>query len=366
MRINHNISALNTQNQLGRNNTAIGKSLEKLSSGYRINRAGDDAAGLAISEKMRAQIKGLDMAEKNSLDGISLIQTAEANMDEVHSMLQRMRELSVQAINDTNTDDDRASLQLEIDELKDEIDRISENAEFNTKKLLNGDLALDITGTIASTNVTLSSDAYGVNLDAGTYAFEVKAGTTTGEFDIEIKDGTTTIGSASIDVNATPEGTVTINGLEFSWDNAANAVTAGTGTITVDDSKALTFQIGANSGQTMKLNINDIDTSALGVDSIDISTAANAEAALEDITNAINNISAERAKLGANQNRLEHTINNLSTASENLTAAESRIRDVDMAAEMMEYTKQSILVQAGQAMLAQANQLPQGVLQLLG
>lgn len=274
--INHNIAALNTLNRLNIASNAQSKSMEKLSSGLRINRAGDDAAGLAISEKMRAQIRGLDQASRNAQDGISLIQTAEGALNETHSILQRMRELAVQSANDTNTDTDRGELQKEVNQLAQEITRIAKNTEFNTQKLLDGSLS-------------------------------------------------------------------------------------GTG---------LTFQIGANSGQTINLKIGAMDAATLMVSGasggIDISKdAATATAAITKIDEAIKMVSAERSKLGAYQNRLEHTINNLSTSSENLTAAESRIRDVDMAKEMMEQTKSSILAQAAQAMLAQANQQPQGVLQLL-
>jgi len=251
------------------NITAGGKSLEKLSSGYRINRAGDDAAGLAISEKMRGQIRGLEMASKNAQDGISLIQTAEGALNETHAILQRMRELAVQSATDTNTDEDRIELQKEVAQLLSEIDRISSDTEFNTKKLLDGTLS----GAI--------------------------------------------------------------------------------------------FQIGANSGQTTTLTIGDMSSTGLGVNAVSISAQDVASAAITTIQDAIDSVSSERAMLGAIQNRLEHTINNLGTSAENLTASESRIRDVDMAKEMMEFTKNSILQQAAQAMLAQANMQPQGVLQLL-
>jgi flagellin len=269
MRINHNIAALNTYRQLTNNGLNLSKSMEKLSSGLRINRAGDDAAGLAISEKMRGQIRGLEMASKNAQDGISLIQTAEGALNETHSILQRMRELAVQAANDTNTDDDRAKLQAEVNELFEEISRIASATEFNTQQLLNS-------------GVTVK------------------------------------------------------------------------------------FHIGANSGQNITLSINKMNASAiLGTTTLSISTQSTADAAIATINSAINTVSKERANLGAYQNRLEHTINNLGTSAENLTAAESRIRDVDMAKEMMAFTKDNILSQAAQAMLAQANQQPQGVLQLL-
>lgn len=269
MRINHNISALNTYRQLSTNNVQTGKSLEKLSSGLRINRAGDDAAGLAISEKMRGQIRGLEMASKNAQDGISLIQTAEGALNETHSILQRMRELSVQSANDTNTDADRAELQKEVSALSTEIDRISTDTEFNTQKLLNGSFSSKL------------------------------------------------------------------------------------------------IQIGANTGQTLTITVSTMGASALGIDALTVSSQSGANSAIALLDSAIASVSSERSSLGAIQNRLEHTINNLGTSAENLTAAESRIRDVDMAKEMMEFTKNNILSQAAQAMLAQANQQPQGVLQLL-
>ncbi len=272
MRINNNLMAMNANRQLGINNTGLSKSLEKLSSGFRINRAGDDAAGLSISEKMRAQIRGLEMASKNAQDGISLIQTAEGALDEVHSILQRMRELAVQAANDTNVTVDRSAIKDEINSLVEEIDRIATSTTFNEKKLLNGDLS----GT------------------------------------------------------------------------------------------ALTLQIGADSGVTMEINIGSMKATDLGVSGLSVSGNADASAAISAIDQAIKNVSAQRSQLGAFQNRLEHTIKNLDNAAENLQAAESRIRDVDMAKEMMEFTKQSILQQAATAMLAQANSLPQSVLKLIG
>jgi flagellin len=274
MRINHNISALNTHRQLGVNTNASAKSMEKLSSGLRINRAGDDAAGLAISEKMRGQIRGLEQATRNAQDGISLIQTAEGALNESHSILQRMRELAVQSSNDTNTNDDRLELQKEVEALKSELTRIGTDTEFNTKKLLNGSLS-----------------------------------------------------------------------------GATNAVK---------------IHIGANAGQNITLNIGNMTATGLGLTAgVTVATQSGANAAITTLDAAIKKVSGERSSLGAVQNRLEHTINNLGTSAENLTASESRVRDVDMAAEMMTFTKNNILSQAAQAMLAQANQQPQGVLQLL-
>lgn len=271
MRIQHNIAALNAHRQLTTNNNATAKSLEKLSSGYRINRAGDDAAGLAISEKMRAQITGLSTAQKNANDGISLIQTAEGALTEVHSMLNRMVEIATQAANGVYDDlTDRPNLNAEMTSLKDEIDRISSTTDFNKKQLLDG-------------------------------TFNNK------------------------------------------------------------------LQIGTDNAQTNQLSvkIDAMDTTGIGVNNVSLASITDAQSAIDTINDAINTVSTQRGNLGALQNRLEHTVNNLGATEENITASESRIRDVDMAKEMMSYTKNNILVQASQSMLAQANQQPQGVLQLL-
>ncbi len=258
--------------------------MEKLASGLRINKAGDDAAGLSISEKMRGQIRGLDQASRNAQDGISLIQTAEGALNETHSMLQRMRELAVQASNDTNTTEDREAVQSEADQLAKDINRIARDTQFNGQDLLTG--------------------AGGPNTN-GTFTFQVGA----------------------------------------------------------NESQQITLTVGNMTGST-GLKIASDDTEA--ATAIDISsTAAVATAAITTINDAIKTVSTERSNLGANQNRLDYAINNIKTSSENLTAAESRVRDVDMAKEMMNQTKNSILAQAAQAMLAQANQQPQGVLQLL-
>ncbi|SNV81587.1 flagellin [Clostridium cochlearium] len=274
MIINHNLNAMNAHRQMGINLGNTGKATEKLSSGLRINRAGDDAAGLAISEKMRAQVRGLNQASRNAQDGISLIQTAEGALTESHSILQRMRELAVQSANDTNVIVDRGEIQKEIDQLSQELTRIADTTEFNTQNLLGG-------------------------------KFEAK------------------------------------------------------------------FHIGANSGQNITLEITGMGAKSLGVQGasagvgIDVSKQSVASKAISTINSAIEKVSAERSKLGAYQNRLEHTIANLDNSSENLQAAESRVRDVDMAKEMMNFSKNNILQQAAQAMLAQANNAPQGVLQLL-
>ncbi|WP_280768355.1 flagellin Hag [Salipaludibacillus daqingensis] len=291
MKINNNIQALNAYRNLNQNQNATSKNLEKLSSGLRINRAADDAAGLAISEKMRSQIRGLKQAERNAMDGISLIQTAEGALTEVHSMLQRMRELSVQAANDTNTQEDREQIQKEINELIEEVDSIADKTEFNTRSLLAG---------------------------------------------AENED-------------------------EDAESNPLNLI----------------FQIGANANQSVNIEIPKMSSEELGIEGynfegendgenvINVTNQVGAESAIESFDSAIETVSNARSQLGALQNRMEHTINNLQVTHENLTSAESRIRDADMALEMTEFTRNNILNQSATAMLAQANQLPQGVLQLL-
>jgi len=269
MRINHNIAALNTHRQLTSNQALASRSLERLSSGLRVNRAGDDAAGLGISEGMRGQIRGLSQAVRNAQDGISLIQTAEGALNETHSILQRVRALAVQSANDTNIAADRTALQAEVTQLLAETDRIASNTQFNTQTLLDG----TFTGRV--------------------------------------------------------------------------------------------FHIGANAAQTVTLTIANMNSTGLAIGTVSVASQTGANAAITTVNTAINTVSTERSSLGAMQNRLNHTINNLGTSVENLTAAESRIRDVDMADEMMQFTKMNILSQAAQAMLAQAMQQPQGVLQLL-
>ncbi|MCF6138752.1 flagellin [Pseudalkalibacillus berkeleyi] len=381
MRINHNIAALNTYRQLNSASTAQGKSMEKLSSGLRINRAGDDAAGLAISEKMRGQVRGLEQASRNAQDGISMIQTAEGALNETHSMLQRMRELAVQSNNGTNTSDDLAEIQKEINQLNTEVDRVANKTEFNTKTLLDGSLGVQAAdGTMAISDLTASGITASVS---GVAAGETLTFTTTGT-SITVA-GTNSGVSQTLtvaDTTAISAGT-TLNfdsiGLELSFGSDANLSTANAGgsvsggTIATSGT-SLSFQIGANGGTTLDISIDDMRSSALG------STASNANVAnlaavnvttqsfddnIQVIDEAIKKVSAQRSSLGAWQNRLDHTINNLGTSSENLTAAESRIRDVDMAKEMMNQTKNSILSQAAQAMLAQSMQSPNGVLQLL-
>ncbi len=484
MRIQHNIAALNSYRNLTGNNNAVSKNLEKLSSGYRINRAGDDAAGLAISEKMRAQITGLNTAQKNAQDGVSLVQTAEGAMTEVHSMLNRMVELADQSANGTYADEvDRENLQKEISSLKEEINRIADSTNFNGINLLDGSLStskLDISATFAGANNTIQQNAatgavstitaaagtagdqtlsieyadadgklhkvdvkYTGDTAANQNAENIKSAIANNSelssiFDISGKDanitltskvtgekgakvttvsstdtGKVTNGAVTAGKNATAQTTglnadiaagdkITLNGKTYEFVTDANAKVSdgatavivgknngntienlnkaldGTGvSVTANaqnlvfssttNGKGLTLQIGdtADPFNQMTVSVGDMHADALGIADIDISTQAGAKAAVDKIKSAINSVSSTRGDLGAIQNRLEHTINNLSVSAENMTAAESRIRDVDMANEMMAYTKNNILVQSSQAMLAQANQLPQGVLQLL-
>lgn len=415
MRINHNIAALNTYRQLNSANGAQGKSMEKLSSGLRINKAGDDAAGLAISEKMRGQIRGLDMASKNAQDGISLISTAEGALNETHDILQRMRELATQAANDTNTAEDRGAIQEEITQLTTEIDRIANNTEFNTKGLLDGsftgsfqigsnsgqkmDLSINAMtsnalGLNGGVELTKALDADAAKLSEGTYTIDgtdVKsaAGDVVGT--VVLATGVITLGdtsSSEIDL-----GHAVTDGSSIKMDSTGATVTLAKGTgadvgkLAAGDYKVSGTNllngdqlVGTIAGTTLTkadgsgtvdmtqfgLVAGDLATTkTFTIKGVDVTTATNASGSLDTLDAAIKSVSDERAKLGAVQNRLEHTINNLGTSSENLTAAESRIRDVDMAKEMMNQTKNSILSQAAQAMLAQANQQPQGVLQLL-
>ena len=399
MRINHNIAALNTYRQLGAANNAQSKSMEKLSSGLRINKAGDDAAGLAISEKMRGQIRGLDMASRNAQDGISMIQTAEGALNESHAILQRMRELAVQASNDTNTGDDRKAIQQEINQLTDEIDRIGNTTEFNGQKLLNGEKSAvgfkfqigansgqnfeitmsDMRSTALMgpnkyemTGSALEAEDLDIDFDEKKLTFEVDGQTKTVDLsaigdksgetsDLDATDGIATliaeeVNNANIGVTMTYDKTT--HKFTIKSDTAVTLKTDETSAIGIAaDTKGT--EVTGNTLNSLKVD-NPNATSTGGVMTHD--DAANA---VELIDNAIKQISSERSKFGAAQNRLDHTINNLNTASENLTAAESRIRDVDLAKEVMEQSKNQILSQAAQAMLSQANQQPSQVLQLL-
>lgn len=357
MRINNNIAALNTLRQYSSNTVATNRSMEKLSSGSRINRAGDDAAGLAISEKMRAQIRGINMAADNSQNAISLVQTAEGALTETHSILQRMNELAVQSASDTNETIDRNALNAEFQELVKEIDDIATQTKFNNKTLLDGSVGVAIdtaTSTLDGVAGVASMTASGASK---TYTFTDDAGV------LSIVCGADTITLASPTAGDTIR--VAQWGIEV---KLTTGFVAGTldGTLVTGASSGLTIQTGATNGEKLTVDISSMKAADLGIDAATkIDTQADAESAIDTVATAINTVSTQRANLGAYQNRLEHKINNLSTSSENLQAAESRIRDIDMAKEMVNFTKNNILLQAAQSMLAQANAQPQGVLQLL-
>ncbi|MDR3592041.1 MAG: flagellin [Negativicutes bacterium] len=424
MTIATNMSALNTWNQLTKNTNAMNSALEKLSSGYKINSASDDAAGLAISEKMLNQINGLDQASNNAQDASSLVQTADGALEETNSILERMRELAVQSASDTNTSADRANIQDEVDALVSEINNIADTTQFNTKKLLDGSMskavatatvniesndALKNSGGTLATNTALTAltDTAGNSLGIAT------GDTVTVSY---MKDGT--LYSKSITLTTANVGSVTLNslatgaGFKLSVVAAASSTAKGVATGTVqatasttgtagaiygltikvtdknDDNISAatdalssftqttaakdktvtgtaTVLIGANTGQDISINIGNMDATALGVEGIDVSSQAAANVAISVIDTATATVSAQRAELGAVVNRLDATTSNLSTASENLTAANSLIKDTDMASEMATYTKLSVITQAATAMLAQANSQPQSVLKLI-
>ena len=432
MVVQHNMQAANANRMLNVTTSAQSKSTEKLSSGYKINRAADDAAGLSISEKMRKQIKGLDRASTNAQDGVSCVQTAEGALTEVHSMLQRMNELAVQSANGTNSETDRKAIQDEVDQLSKEIDRVSETTKFNETYLLKGDngsngntkafAAGDTIGTVDGVTVKAKRTTVATLSDNG----DVKIGTvqlvsSNADITIEkaddansksanvtkvvsdgtnvtvtLKDGkeeTDTVANikTKYEIDGTKKGTAIISkALKAETTNAEISGTytgnldklavgadvnaklaigsAGTSALS-SDTKALilNLHVGADSESTNKISIaiDSMSAKGIGVNGLDVSTEAGATNSIDTIKDAIQKVSSQRSSLGAVQNRLEHTINNLDNVVENTTSAESRIRDTDMAKEMVNYSKNNILAQAGQSMLAQANQSNQGVLSLL-
>ena len=409
MRIQHNIMAMNAYRNYTNNTSALSKNLEKLSSGYKINRAGDDAAGLAISEKMRAQITGLDKAQDNAKDGISLVQTAEGALTEVHDMLNRMYELAEQSANGTFEDGtDRKQLQKEVDQLKSEINRIADSANFNGIKLLDGSMSANATTKLTSTatnskagvdlnivadsvydatgkrteldfslSVTTTANSAGVSVDEnGTVLITVMGkdadGISAEEIQAMLAKAKAANSKVSEDImNAVRDATVTGKGI-VAPKSATNAtkwtdVATVTSATTANKGESLVLQIGDTSDRfnQLRVGIKDCHVDALGLTDMKIGDQDSAAKALDKIKSAINYVSDVRGTLGATQNRLDHTINNLSVMQENIQDAESTIRDTDVADEMMAYTKNNILIQSAQAMLAQANQVPQGVLQLL-
>lgn len=383
MIINHNIGAMNTYRQMNVNQNAASSSMEKLSSGLRINKAADDAAGLSISEKMRGQIRGLDQASRNAQDGISLIQTAEGALSETHDILQRMRELTVQAGNGTNQSEDLEKIQQEISQLSKEMTSIGEKTQFNGKNLLDGTLGATTSNEGASVNGSDDAlkilDVTGASIADG-YQLSSTDGVSVNEFTLTSADGSLSQTISVTDVTTMNNGDVLDFdklGVKFQLrdDDKAGVdlsdLSGAGGQFNVDKS-GIDIQTGANQNQKLSISVNNMKADQLGSDTIKVSDIDVTQFAtspfdqqLGAIDEAISQVSVERSNLGAFQNRLEHTINNLNTSSENISASESRIRDVDMAKEMMNMTKENIKAQAAQAMLAQANQAPQQVLQLL-
>ena len=388
MIINHNLNAMNAHRNMSGATTAQGKSMEKLSSGLRINRAGDDAAGLAISEKMRSQIRGLNQASRNAQDGISMIQTAEGALSETQAIGQRMRELAVQSANGTYTDEDRALINQEFEQLKSEIDRIANDTEFNGNKVLNGNLSgKEITegtltkgvGTADMSNKFTIDQGELAKLGEGNFEFKITVDSpgANANVTIDLIDKSQFNGgkeyvmdSITLDnVDTTQAGSESfkIGGIdiEINPNNLESGATVKFTNTAEKTSDGVSLQVGANKDQMIGVSMDNMRSRELGLGGIGVGTAADSQEAIERLDVAIERVSAQRADLGAAQNRLEHTIASTDNTAENLQAAESRIRDVDMAKEMMNLTKLNVLQQASQSMLAQANQAPQQVLSIL-
>ena len=403
MRINNNIAAANASRNLSETNMKISKNVEKLSTGYRINRAGDDASGLVISNQLRAQTSGLRQAIRNGQDGVSVLQTAEGALDQVNTMLNRMRDLSVQAANTgTNSLSARTAAQAEVTALGQEIDRISTSTKFGSLTLLDGTFGTtpprmsgfvnDASNVVVSggsniLTLTLAGGATGTvtaTLTAGTYT---SAAAYASEVTRAVKAAllaspTATIQSLASNVTTTAQSasgtgaTISLelgalgSGSSFTAGGSATAANAGTGfsaiTSSVGAGSGGSFQVGANAGEVINLTLNSTNTSTLGLTTITLTgTDAQISATIAALDSAISTVSTQRGSIGALQNRFESMIENLQVTTENLAASESRIRDTDMASEMVEFTKNQVLSQAGTAMLAQANQIPQGILSLL-
>lgn len=375
MRINYNVSAMLSNNALANNDGLLAKSLQRLSSGLKINSAKDGPAGLAMAKRMNAQIEGLSVANQNASDGVSVIEIADGAMTEISEMLQRMNELAVKSANGTMTDDDRATIQEEIAQLKDEITRVAETTEFNGQKLLNGEFSLkgytsDMDVKVSSYSTEVAAKVYSIN--SLTINKEVVAGVETGNYTVE----------ADLTGGGFPEGAVAgmegsllsikaKDGFEMTLDMTALELEKST-PVTINDLDidatgigAMRLQIGSNEGQILAVDIPEISLRHMGIENLDVSTEKGANAGIDSIKNAMKYVSSVRGGLGAYQNRLESSINSLDIISENMTSAYSRIMDVDMAEEMTTYTTYQVLTQAGTSMLAQANERPSQVLQLL-
>ena len=412
MVVQHNMQAANANRMLNVTTSAQSKSTEKLSSGYKINRAADDAAGLTISEKMRKQIKGLDRASTNAQDGVSAVQTAEGALTEVHSMLQRMNELAVQSANGTNSSTDRKAIQDEVDQLATEIDRVSETTKFNETYLLKGDSKTSTKANFMKSDYTLpaelasegsttkdisTSEQLKKALEAGKKVYtdvysaipadNKQSATTLAKkgkdyaYVTKLYDEKGNVVSADEIANGKKADGTDLSKANFYTSDAGVKGQANNSNIELDLTTAQGFidgkdvngtlsfnlHVGADSDTNNKIsvNIDSMSATGIGVKDLKVNTEDDATAAIDRISEAISKVSSQRSSLGAVQNRLEHTINNLDNVSENTTSAESRIRDTDMAKEMVNYSKNNILAQAGQSMLAQANQSNQGVLSLL-
>lgn len=405
MRINTNLNAMTALNSATKNTALAGSSMEKLSSGLKINKAADNATGLAISEKMRSQIRGLDQASQNTQDGISVVQTAEGAIEEVGNIVQRMRELAVQGANETNTGSDRAKISEELTQLHEEIDRIAESTQFNGKDLLNGNTTVrtetnakldKVNGKTDNVKVDSGFDFEGLGLTLGANAQEIKIKTVQNDSKIQLNGNDLpsgygfTVDNGIDGANGTDPkiktgSTVTItdtNGKKFSFKVTAD-IDKDTDTKLLEVSaetkeisgKEISLQVGANTSdsQTLKVKIENVSTDSLGLDK-EIITKMSKEGAkgttaandmINSLDKALERVNTSRANLGAMQNRLETTASNLTTSNENLTAAESRIRDVDVAEEMMNLSKLNLINQAAQAMMSQAKSQPEGVMQLL-
>ena len=364
MVVQHNLTAMNSNRMLGLTTSSQAKATEKLASGYKINRAADDAAGLAISEKMRRQIRGLTQASANAQDGISCVQTAEGALNEVHDMLQRINELCVKASTGAITDGDREMINDEVKQLKEEITRISSETEFNGQKILDG--SFDLKGYTDNENVKVNY--YDDQMISGTYEATVNA---TFKADGTI-DTVTVTGNggfpADAEIAKVDGNVVTVKGsdnFELKLSLVGSNPIAGMVEISLEGFGSMDMQIGANEGQQLGIRIPKISLENIGISSIDLGTADGASEALGKMNDAVVFISSVRSGLGAYQNRLEHTISSLDITNENMTAAYSRIMDADMAEEMTEYTTLQVLAQASTSMLAQANERPSQVLQLL-
>lgn len=377
MRINYNVSAMLSNNALANNDTALSKSLERLSSGLKVNHAKDNPAGLAMSKRMNAQIEGLSVAGQNAGDGVSIIETADGAMTEISEMLQRINELAVKSSNGIMTDEDRATIQEEVAQLKEEITRIAETTQFNGQNLLNGEFSLkgytnNLDIKVNSYSSDVAAKAYTIN--SLTLTKEIVDGVETGNYLLDlpsldlgddfpenakafVKDDLLTISGAG-----GFEMVLDISGADFA---GGNTVTYDALEVDATGIGAMRLQIGANEGQVLAVDIPAVTLQNMGIEDIDVSTADGAKDAIARISGGIAYVSEVRGRLGAYQNRLESSINSLNNTSENMTAAYSRIMDVDMAEEMTKYTTYQVLTQAGTSMLAQANERPSQVLQLL-